>query len=375
MEAYRSEFPCLDRMLFLNHASESPICKRVRRRLDEYLDAAMGDPDGAPIHVGRYKQLLAQLIHADPEEIAVMPNTATGTATIANGLQWRAGDNLLVPEQEYPANTRPWLALEERGVQVRRVPVGKDLRIQPEDFAARIDGRTRLVAVSHVEFLSGFRNDLRAIGALAHGAGALFVVDAIQSVGAVPVDVEADGQIDALCAGGYKWALGPVGTGFLYLRRSRWEQVRPSIVGSRSSVAGVADIDGNAPLLPHAGRYETGCMAWSLFHGWSAGLEMLLEIGPETIEAHLADLTGYLADGLTTLDYSVVTPMGRPAERAGIVSFAVGSPEATAATELRLRDQGIVIAHRGPYLRVSPHFYNSRADIDRLLAGLGRNGR
>lgn len=369
LSRYRSEFPVVDRLLFLNHASESPVSRPVRRRIHEYLDAAENDPDAAPVSLARVRELLAQLLGGRADEYAIMPNTATGLGTVAGGLPWQGGENVVVPDEEYPANAYPWLNLRERGVEVRVVPL-RDGRVDPADVAALVDARTRVVAVSAVEYLSGFRNDLPTISAIARAAGALFVVDGIQAAGAVPLNVTDDG-IDVLAAGGYKWLLGPVGTGFVYVREALWERIRPVLPGSRSSVKGPEDKHGEFELLGTAQRYETGCLPLSLHHGWTAGLEMLLEAGVEQqIHPHLLTLTDRLIDGLRTRGFRVTSPVERVSERSGIVSFTTGAADRNEALVQSLHRQGIVIALRDGRCRVSPHFYNTAADIDRVLEAL-----
>lgn len=366
---FRKEFPVVDRMLYLNHASEAPVSRPVRVRIDEYIDIAEGDPDAAPGDQTRLKELLAQLLGGSPTEYAVMPNTATALNIVANGLTWQPGDNVVVPAEEYPANTYPWLALRARGVEVRVVPLTPDLRVDPAAVAARVDERTRVLAVSAVEYLSGFRNDLKRLSQIAHEKGALFVVDAIQAAGALPIDVVADG-IDVLAAGGYKWLLGPIGTGFAYFARSTWSQILPVLPGARSSVKGSADAGMEFQLLDTAQRFETGCLPFSLLYGWTAGLELLLEADVAAIQAHLLTLTDRLIAGLRAKGYQVVSPVERSEERSGIVVFTAGSEAANEALAERLYKQKIVVAVRGGRCRVSPHFYNTAADIDRLLEAL-----
>lgn len=365
MERYRTQFPVVERMLFLNHASEAPVAMPVLTRVNEYFDVAMGDPDAAPMSVGRVKELLAELLGGAPAQYAAMPNTGTALGIVANGLDWQPGDNVVVPDEEYPANVLPWLALAHRGVEVRRVPL-RDLRVTPDAVEALCDHRTKVVAVSAVEFLSGFRNDLKALSRIAHDRDALFVIDGIQQAGAMPLNVEADG-IDVLAAGGYKWLLGPIGTGFAYFSPRAMERVRPVLPGARSLNVGPVGWTGMAET---AQRYETGCLPFSLYHGWTAGLEMLLAAGTEQIERHLIRLTDRIIDGLNAKQIPILSPTAHEGERSGIIVFTTGTPEANDAVVKRLYAQGIVIAIRLGRLRVSPHFYNTAADIDRFLEAL-----
>ncbi|HWI64737.1 MAG TPA: aminotransferase class V-fold PLP-dependent enzyme [Symbiobacteriaceae bacterium] len=365
MERYRAQFPVVERMLFLNHASEAPVARPVLSRVSEYMDAAMGDPDAAPMSVGRVKELLAQLLGGAPDQYAAMPNTGTAVGIVANGLDWQPGDNVVVPDEEYPANVLPWLSLAHKGVEVRRVPLDS-LRVKPEQLEAYTDRRTRVVAISAVEFLSGFRNDLPKLSQIAHDRGALFVVDGIQQAGAIPLNVETDG-IDVLAAGGYKWLLGPIGTGFAYFGPRAMERIRPVLPGARSLNVGPAGWTGMAET---AQRYETGCLPFSLYHGWTAGLEMLHEAGIDNIHRHLLTLTDRIIDGLRTRKIEVLSPTAHEGERSGIVVFTMGTPQENDAVVKRLYAQGIVIAIRLGRLRVSPHFYNTTADIDRFLEAL-----
>lgn len=369
LSAYRADFPVVDRMLYLNHASEAPVCHPVRRRVEAYLDVAQGDPDAAPVDQTELKNELAGLLGGSATEYAIMPNTGTGIGVVALGYDWKPGDNVVVPDQEYPANVYPWLALRNRGVEVRRVPLGPGLRVDPAAVADRVNRRTRVVAVSAVEYLSGFRTDLPALSRIAHQVEALFVVDGVQGAGACPLNVEQDG-IDVLCAGGYKWLLGPIGTGFGYYRRSVWDRITPPLPGSASSVKGAEDADGEFDLLDSARRYETGCMPFSLLHGWTEGLKILRAAGTERIFAHLIRLNDRLIQGLDRLGCTVASPIDHPGERSGIISFSAGSAQANRLLTERLGKQSIVVSFRGGRCRVSPHFYNTTVDIDHLLEAL-----
>jgi cysteine desulfurase/selenocysteine lyase len=359
----------VERMLFLNHASEAPVSNPVRTRIEQYLDIAVGDPDSAPIDMDPVRALLACLFGGSRDEYALMPNTATAIGIVAGGLAWEPGDNLVIPAEEYPANSYPWLALRSRGVEVRVVPLGPAGRIDPQRLAALVDSRTRVVSVSAVEYLSGFRHDLQALSRIAHNVGALFVVDGIQACGAVPLHVDEDG-IDVLAAGGYKWLLGPIGTGFAYYRRSVWDRITPLLPGARSSVGGSEDASGEFELLNTAGRYETGCLPFSLIHGWTAGLEMLLEAGIPQIHTHLLALTDRLIAGLQQRGLTILSPIEQEAERSGIIVCTTGSSQGNQALVSRLAAQGIIIAYRGKCCRISPAFYNTEADIDHLLEAL-----
>lgn len=350
--------------IYLNYASETPLLPAVRARMVEYLDQAMADPDAAPIQPARVRRLLAQLLHCEEGEVALVGHTTAGIGLVTAGLDWRPGDNVVLPGSQFPANMLPWLALAERGVEVRLVPPTGG-RWTPAALAARMDARTRVVAVSAVEFISGFRGDLTATSRLCREHGALFVVDAIQSAGAVPHHL-GDGAVDVLAAGGYKWLMGPVGTGFVYVRREVQERLRPHAPGAWATPADFNRYRDVLQLHPDARRFEGGNLAWSAFCGWTAALEQLLATGPDAVWARLLALTSRLITGLQDLGIQVVSPLD-PAERSGIVSFSLGSAADNAAAQKRLGAAGVILAARGGYLRASPHYISTAAEIDSLL--------
>jgi selenocysteine lyase/cysteine desulfurase len=231
--------------------------------------------------------------------------------------------------------------------------------------ADRVDSRTRMLAVAAVRHTTGFRADLPALSRVAHDRGALFVVDGVQAAGAVPLNVADDG-IDVLAGAGFKWLLGPHGTGYLYVKPAVQDRIRPVLPGM---FAAEDDLD-EIRWLPGAQRYETGTLAYALFHAWTAGLEMILELGVPAIHARVLELTDRLISGLRAQRLEVVTPAGLPEERSAIVSFTAGSAEANQALHVRLQERNIAVALRGGRIRVSPNFYNTAEEIDRVLAAL-----
>jgi cysteine desulfurase / selenocysteine lyase len=361
----RASFPVTEQLVFMNNAAESPLSLPVRRRLDEYLDRAALSPDGRPPARHPLRPLLSRLLGGLPEEYALVTSTGVGIGLVAEGYAWAPGDNVVVPADEHWNNTFPWLALRDRGVDVRIVPVATDQRVDPASVADRVDGQTRMVAVAAVRHQSGFRADLPLLSRIAHDRGALFVVDGVQAAGVVPLNVEQDG-IDVLACAGFKWLLGLHGTGFLYVRRSVWDRIRPVLPGMFSAEDNLTELR----WLQSAQRYETGSLAYALFHAWTAGLEMILEIGVPAIHSRALELTTRLVDGLRTQGMTVVSPVESRHERSAIVAFTAGSPEANRAIQTRLAARNIVISLRSGRCRVSPAFYNTEAEIDRLLDAL-----
>ena len=363
--AIRRQFPVTERMVFLNNAAESPLSLPVRRRLDEYLDQAACAPDKRPPARNPVRPLLSRLLGGAADEYALVTSTGVGLGLAAAGYPWVPGDNVVVPAGEHWNNTFPWLALRTRGVDVRVVPLRADQRLDPAQVAERVDERTRMVAAAAVNHLTGFRADLRRLSDIAHGCGALFVVDGVQAAGVVPLNVDDDG-IDVLAGAGFKWLLGLHGTGYVYVRSGAWDRIHPVLPGMFAAEDNLHELR----WLPGAQRYETGSLAYALFHAWTAGLEMILEIGVPAIHARVLDLTLRLVSGLRSRALTVISPAAHPGERSAIVTFTTASPEANRALHARLGEQGIGISLRGGLCRVSPSFYNTEAEIDGLLAAL-----
>jgi cysteine desulfurase / selenocysteine lyase len=365
LELLRSRFPVTRRLAYLNHAAQSPLNSPVRERLEAYLDLAAENPDQRPGSRAAVRILLARLLGGAPQEYALVTSTGIGIGIVAAGLSWRPGDNVVLPAGEHWNNTYPWLALRERGVELRFVPARPGGGFDPERLEERVDGRTRVVALAAVNHLSGFRADLGRISRTAHAHGALLVVDGIQGAGVVPLDVVAQG-IDVLAGAGFKWLLGMHGTGFLYVSREALDRLRPVLPGMFSA----EDLPDELRLWPDARRFETGTLAYGLFHAWTAGLELLLDLGVTSIHARVMMLTDRLISGLRTKAVSLLTPLDDPAGRSAIVSFTVGSEEANQGLQARLEAAGVVISVRRGNCRVSPSFFNTEEEIDRLLQAL-----
>ncbi len=363
--AARSLFPVTQHCVFLNNAAESPLNERVRQRLEEYLALASNAPQDKPNVRPPLRQMLSGMFGGAPDEYALVTSTGVGVGIAAAGYDWQPGDNMVVPADEHWNNTFPWLALRARGVDVRLAPVGEDQRVPLESVAALVDDHTRILTTTAVRFNTGFRADLRALSDLAHAHGALFLVDGIQGAGVFPIHVEESG-IDILACAGFKWLLGLPGTGFLYANRAAQEKIRPVIPGM------FAAEDDTRQLLyfNDARRYETGTMAYSLFHAWTAGLELLQEVGIANIHARVLVLTDRIIAGLRARGIAIASPVDRVSERSAIISFDVGSKEENKALYKRLMAQKIIVALRDGRIRVSPNFFNVEEEIDQFLAAL-----
>ncbi|GIW46012.1 MAG: cysteine desulfurase [Candidatus Binatia bacterium] len=363
---WRALFPVTQHLVHLNHAGVSPISLRVRDAVERFLSRALhGDAASTEWwerESERVRSLCARLIGADPKEIAFVKNTSEGLSLVAAGLPWKAGDNVIAVDQEYPSNVYPWLALQRFGVETRLVPRRSGL-VHAEDILAAADGRTRLVSVSFVDWLTGARNELESLAALCRERGWLFCVDGIQGVGAVPLNVEACG-IDCLAVGGHKWLLAPEGCGFLYVSQRIVEQIQSVLHGWKSVY------DENTFLPYHfeprhdALKFEPGSPPHLGIHALGAAVELLLEVGPAAVWDQIRRITDTLIAGLQSLGAEIFSPLEEK-HRSGIVVFRTGSPPEPLSE--RLNGRGFIVRVRNHGIRVAPHFYNSIEDIERFL--------
>lgn len=365
---WRAEFPITGGAgVHFNHAGVSPVSRRVARDvaafLDDWmrLDAAAQRRWGARVEAVR--AAFARLVGAQPDEIAFVKNTSEGLSLVAAGLDWRAGDNVIGVDGEYPSNVYPWFALARQGVETRLAPLRRG-RVHVEDVARLADTRTRLLTVSFVDWSTGGRTDLAALGTWCRARGILFCVDGIQGVGALPLDVEAAG-IDFLAVGGHKWLLAPEGCGCLYVSRRVAGMVRSVLHGWKS----VTDADTYLPYhfdpRPDAGKFEPGSPSVLGTVALGAAIDLLLEVGPAAIAERLGALTDLLAAELRARGADIVSPWG-PDERSGIVVFRLGDDPHGLCRALNAR--GAVVRVRGGGIRCAPHFYNDEGDIRRFLA-------
>lgn len=389
----RREFPLLEEVVWLASAGVGPM---PRRALDALAatqrDLYEGfDPEAwreAERTEEKVRRLVASLLGVDREEVALVRSTTEGLNAIAAALPWARGDNVVITDQEYPANAIPWYHQARRhGVEVRVVP-SQGWRLPVDAFVEAVDDRTRVIAVSHVQFASGFRVDLAGLAGLAHTHGALLVVDAIQSVGAIQVRPR-DLGVDVLACGGYKWLCGPEGTGFLYVRKELAEGLLPAQVGFPNIASGehdelwdalcgggmwVRDFSGYAG---GARRFDGVGMNPALLSAFAAAVEYSLELGPEWTEARVLELSGSLTSELSQRGYEVVTPK-EPAERAGIVlirgPWDLASAETREGVERHFLERGLKVHVRAGGIRVSPHFFNTEEDLGRFLSVLAQIG-
>ena len=370
-------FPILRSWDFFNHAGVAPITQAAADAFKKYANES---ESGAYLatswyaDVERLRLLAASMIHAHRNEIAFVKNTSEGLSIVASGLDWQWGDRIVTTGIEYPANIYPWIEVaRHRGVKLvmveeetatdgsRQVPVEKILN-------EAADPRTRLVTLSHVEFASGQRHDLVKIGEFCRANHKLFNVDAIQTVGLLPVDVRAM-NIDFLSADGHKWMMGPEGAGIFYCRRELIERTRPLMIGWMNVINPLDYGDYDYTLKPDAGRFECGTYNIPGLLALKGSLELLHSVGIDAIAARVKLLGERLIDGLRIKGYSVISPRGGE-QWSGIVSFTSPSRDHAAIMRDLRKNHKTEIALREGRLRASPHFYNTEEQIDRLIEHL-----
>jgi selenocysteine lyase/cysteine desulfurase len=366
-KALRDEMPVTRRWAYFDHAAVAPVPNSARQAIAEWAadvteNGELGEPNWLR-RVEAVRRNFGRLLVADPLDIAFIKNTSEGIGFVAEGYPWRPGDSVITAAEEYPSNIYPWMNLATRGVEVRFVP-SRGARITVDDIRERMDGRTRLVSLSFVEFSSGFRNDLDGVGNLCRERGVHFFVDAIQGLGVLPLDVSRT-PIDFLAADGHKWLLGPPGAGIFYVRRELVDFLHATSVGW-SSVVNYHDFSKiDFRLKPHAGRWESGTLNFAGILGLGPSLQLLLDIGIPAVEARVMELTDYLCERARALGLEVFSSRSL-SERSGIVSLLAPGRDLQ-HLKRRCRDAGIVVNHRSGRLRVSPHCYNTTEEIDRLI--------
>ncbi len=366
---WRAEFPSAAGQVHMNHAGLAPLSRRVAAEIRAFADEAEqflpGSYAGWTGRVTAARAAIARLIGAQADEIAIVPNTAHGLSLVAAGLPWQAGDNVVAIDGEYPSNIYPWLGLRRQGVETRLVTRPRDGRFGVDEVAALVDARTRVVTVSAVDWQSGFRCDLAALGEFCARRDVLLVVDGIQAVGALQIDVTRSG-IGCLAVGGHKWLLAPEGCGFLFVARHVLDRLTPVLLGWNS----VADPDTYLPyhfdLRREAEKFEPGTQMHLGVRALGAAVDLLLAVGPAAIEARVLATTDALAEGLRGIGATILSSR-RPADRSGILTFELGDTAALHATLVR---HGIACRPRLGGVRLAPHFYNDASDVARVIAAV-----
>ncbi len=368
----RQQFAALDHFTYLNSAAVSPIPRAafdavVSQLADVAIFGSAHYTDWIATKK-RSRELLAGMLGVKAEQIAFMRNTSDGFASVANGLTWKSGDNIVSFAEEFPANFYAWRMIRDRyGVELRLCPE-RDGRIDLDEFISLIDPNTRLVAISSVQYASGFTADLERIGRAARKVDALFAVDIIQGLGARAYDLPSQ-YVDIAAGASHKWLCAPEGCGYVYISDRARERVEPSFVGW-ISVETPWDFAGREQAFkPNALAWESGTGASSLFYGLEQSLKLLTETRLEKIESYLNDLSDFLCESLAGKNYQIVSSRA-PGEKSAIVCIKHINGMNSNEIAAKLQAANIIVSPRGDRLRIAPHFYNNQEDIERLIETL-----
>jgi cysteine desulfurase / selenocysteine lyase len=368
----RAQFAVTGRYVYLNHAATGILPQLTRDALGAFVSA---QAEEGVVGVARYEMKMpayrarvGQFIGASGAEIGILRNTSDGANVVALGLDWQSGDRVVLPNNEFPANAIPWLALRRLGVEIDFIDAAHE-RMTPDALRAKMTDRTRVVTVSWVSFEDGYRHDLAALAEVAHERGALFCVDAIQGLGAFPLDVRAL-DIDVLYSGGQKWLLALQGVSFVYVRAELLDQIATGAPGWRS-MSDIWDfLDYDQPFAANASRFEGGTPNFIGALSLDSSISVLEAAGTPAIGAHVLDLTDHLVEGLRAAGANVRSLRG-PGISSGIVTFTLPGTDPVALGRA-LQSEGVITTWRASGIRVAPHGYNTHDDIDKLLVGVSR---
>jgi selenocysteine lyase/cysteine desulfurase len=367
---FREQMAVAKRWAYFDHAAVAPLPKRVGEAVAGWASAMIEDgvADWSRWRktVETARKLAAKLLNADRDEIALVHSTTEGINFVAEGVPWRAGDNIVTLSSEFPSNLYPWMNQKDKGVEVRQVPAALE-RVDLDAVARACDEKTRIVSVSWVGYATGFRSDLDALADIAHRNGAKLFVDAIQGLGVFPLDVRQT-PVDFLSADGHKWLLGPEGAGIFYVRKELLDWLRPVGVGWNSVAHAGNFADTRLTFKPNAGRYEGGTYNMVGLAGLAAALEMQAEYGTFAISERIRDVMDVLIEELQGIGAAIASDLA-PAHRSGILSFTFSETDPEAIKQ-ELLEQGVILNCRHGRLRVSPHVYTYEEDIEKLIAGL-----
>jgi cysteine desulfurase/selenocysteine lyase len=373
--ARNREFPITAEKTFLAHAAASPLPRRVSTAIQDYVGRAASEGQWEFLHSQierNTRRYAAALLGASEDEIAFVSSTSMGLSIVASGLPWREGDNVVVADGDFPSNIYPWLNLGKRGVRTKLIPRKTDGSVTIRDVREAVDSRTRLVSLSSVNFVTGFKIDVDVIGEYLQRHGILFCVDAVQSLGVAPVDVR---YVDFLASSAHKWLLGPLGIGILFVKRERLSGLDPVLAGWKCVECSKDYLEYALSFLESAQRYEPGAFSVVCLVGLHAALQLLLEVGIDSIAARLASLREILVSSIKDKGYDVIGP-SFPDQSSGITSFTSDNLDVVRLRQ-DLDDHGFVVSLRdnlesGKCIRVSPHFYNTEDEIVSFLSSLPR---
>ena len=369
-ELRQHEFPVTKNKIFLAHAGVCPLPRRVAQAMSDCaFGGTLGDQEAFVMHrLADARNLGAKLLHCQPEEVSHVGPTSLGLSFVAAGLNFRRGDNVLIYHDDYPSNIYPWMALAEKGVQVRLLNTRGLGAIRPVDVMGQVDENTRLVALASCHFISGHRLEHDAIGKFLRERGILFCLDAIQTLGAFPTGV---GHVDFLAADAHKWLLGPCGAGILFVKGDLQAKLNPPVYGWHNVRNPNFVAQEKIEFRAGAAKFEAGTHNLVGLLGLIAAMELVQEIGVDAIAAELQRKRAWLAPALRAKGFEVLNPEPKPENAGGIVSIFQSGKD-LAPLHKKLADAGVTASLRADrkgqnYIRFSPHFYNTDAELHRVL--------
>jgi cysteine desulfurase / selenocysteine lyase len=370
MESFRAEMPISKRFAYFDHAAVAPLPHPAVERLTWFAKDASQNGDTNWLEwsagIGRFRSLVAKILNVSDKEVALVSNTTHGINLIAEGFPWKSGDNVVVPDNEFPSNLLPWRNLERRGIEIRLAKIPPNGVVSVDQVTNLMDSKTRLVAISWVGFASGFRIAVEQFVQAIHDRGALVFLDAIQGLGVFPLDAMQT-DVDFLAADGHKWMLGPEGAGILYIKQQHLNLLNPLMLGWNSLASGGFDPTA-VHLKTSAARYEGGSLNMAGFLALDASLTMLSQFGFKAISQAVLDNVGQLAEMLRSEKFDVHVPLHQQ-NRSGILSVDWQGANPM-ATRKHCINNDVIVSVRGGRLRISAHAYNNLADMQRLVSAL-----
>ena len=370
IDSVREHFPVTETWVYMNHATMGPLSTDMFYGIDMRADEIMRH--GSVNHMDweddiiQTRMMYAQLLECRPEEVSFIRDTCDGVNLVANGIDWRRDDNVVLVRGEYPANVYPWMNQKHRGVEIKWVRKRDDGRVPVEDITAAVDGNTRVVALSFVDWIDGYRYDLEAIGDFCNRRNIFFFVDAIQGLGAIRIDVQKM-KISALASASRKWLLCPGGVGVLYLRNDVLDRVRVTSPGPGSVINAMDVLDYDLTFRDSARRFEGSLHHDPIaFSATRAMLAMFVGLDMSFVEERVLRLTDLLCEGLKRKGYTLHSPRGE-GEKSGIVTFSSKKEDAETISKRLTRGHVIQIT-RFDKVRLSPHFYNTETEVQKVLS-------
>ena len=369
-ELRQAEFPVTRNRAFFGHAGVCPLPRRVAQAVNDCAtEATLGDQEAFVMHrLEEARKAGSQLLNCQPEEVAIVGPTSLALSFVAAGLTFRRGDNILIYHDDYPSNVYPWMAMADRGIQVRLINTRGLGVIRPVDVMGQVDENTKLVALASCHFISGYRLDYQAIGKYLHERNILFCLDAIQTIGAFPMDVK---YVDFLAADAHKWLLGPCGAGLFYVRRELQAKLNPPIYGWHNVKSPNFVAQDKIEFRSGAKKFEAGTHNLLGLIGLLSSMELALEIGVENIARELLRKRTWLVPALQAKGYTVLNAEPKMENASGITSFFAPDKNLTELHQ-KLEAAGVIASLRTDrkgqhYIRFSPHFYNTDAELHRAL--------